>query len=312
MAKILVTGINGFAASHLARQLVDEGHEVHGTVRVRSDLYKLEDILNKITLHLVELTDSLSVEKIVRELKPNEVYHLAAQSFVRLSWDAPSETYRVNIDGTINLLEAIKKLDVQPAILITSTSEIYGEIEGMINEETPPNPLTHYGISKYAQDMIGRLYNRSFGMNIVLTRSFNITGPGRGSVFVDSSFAKQIADIEKGKQDSILHGNLESERDFVDVRDVVRGYVKALRSQRWGEVFCFGTGKPIKIQKILDILKSFSTLNITTKLDPKRLRPIDTKSMQCDYSKTKKILNWEPTIPLEQSLKDLLEYWRLK
>jgi len=194
MAKILISGISGFAASHLARELVKD-NEVHGTIRVRSNLSRLDDIKDKITFHMVEFTDALSVGKIVKEVQPDEIYHLAAQSYVKLSWDAPSETYRINIDGTINFLEAVRKLDVQPGVLITSTSEIYGEVDGLISEQTPPNPLTHYGISKYAQDMIGRLYHRSFGINIVISRAFNITGPGRGDVFVDSSFAKQIAEI---------------------------------------------------------------------------------------------------------------------
>src|SRR3990167_1060400 len=171
--KVLISGVNGFAASHLARQLVGEGHEVHGTVRTRSDLSKIKDL--DLKLHLMEITDSGCVEKIIKEVIPDEIYHLAAQSYVKLSWDAPLETYRINIDGTINILEAVRRLEIKPAILITSTSEIYGEVEGKINENTVPNPITHYGISKYAQDMIARLYHRSYGMNIVITRAFNIT-----------------------------------------------------------------------------------------------------------------------------------------
>lgn len=309
--RILVTGISGFAASHLARKLLKEGNEVHGTMRVRSNLSKIEDIKDKLHLHLIELTDPFIVENVINEVKPDEIYHLAAQSYVKLSWDAPIETYNINIAGTINLFEAVKKLKLDSRILVTSTSEIYGEIDGDINEDTVPNPITHYGISKYAQDMIARLYARSFGMKVVITRAFNITGPGRGEVFVDSSFAKQIADIEKGKEPLIEHGNLESERDFISIHDVIDGYVKALRSERWGEVFCLGSGKPVKIKDLLNSLIKLSThKGIKTRVDKKRLRPTDTKTMKCDYSKAKGVLGWQPKVPLEESLLELLNYWR--
>lgn len=306
--KILITGVNGFAASHLARQLVKEGHEVHGTVRTRSDLSKIKDL--DLKLHLMEITDSGCVEKIIKEIQPDEIYHLAAQSYVKLSWDAPLETYRINVDGTINLLEAVRKFCPKAHILVTSTSEVYGDVEGEINEQTTPKPNTHYGISKYAQDLIAQLYHRSYGLNIVITRSFNITGPGRASVFVDSSFAQQIAKIEKGAEPIIYHGNLESERDFVDVRDAVDGYIKALRSRKWGEVFCFGSGQPTKIRSLLNVLLVFARIPIATKEDPTRLRPTDTKTMKCDYTKAREILGWKPKIDLAHSLEDLLNYWR--
>ena len=309
--RILITGISGFAASHLARKLLSEGHEVHGTVRIRSDLSNIKDIKDKLQLHLIEMTDSFAVDNVVNGVQPEEIYHLAAQSYVKLSWDAPIETYRINVDGTINLFESVRKLKISPRILVTSTSEVYGEVNGAINEETIPNPITHYGISKYAQDMIARLYARSYNLKVVVTRAFNITGAGRADVFVDSSFAKQIAEIEKGKEPLIEHGNLESERDFVSVHDVIDGYIKALRSERWGEIFCLGSGKPVKIKVLLDSLIKLSTYKgIRTKVDKKRLRPTDTKSMKCDYSKAKRILGWKPKVPIEDSLEELLNYWR--
>ncbi|KKN59592.1 hypothetical protein LCGC14_0540550 [marine sediment metagenome] len=309
--RILITGISGFAASHLARKLLSEGHEVHGTVRTRSDLSNIKDIKDKLQLHLIEMTDSFAVDNVVNGVQPEEIYHLAAQSYVKLSWDAPIETYRINVDGTINLFESVRKLKISPRILVTSTSEVYGEVNGAINEETIPNPITHYGISKYAQDMIARLYARSYNLKVVVTRAFNITGAGRADVFVDSSFAKQIAEIEKGKEPLIEHGNLESERDFVSVHDVIDGYIKALRSERWGEIFCLGSGKPVKIKGLLDSLIKLSTYKgIRTKVDKKRLRPTDTKSMKCDYSKAKRILGWKPKVPIEDSLEELLNYWR--
>lgn len=310
MARILITGINGFAASHLARFLVNEGNEVHGTIRVRSDLHRIRDIQGKVTLHLVEITDFLSVSKVLSDIRPDKIFHLAAQSYVRSSWDSPLETYRINVEGTVNLLEAARRLDKVPHILITSTSEIYGEVDGVINENTRPEPNTHYGISKYAQDMIARLYHRAYGMPVILSRSFNVTGEGRASVFVDSDFAKQVVEIEQGKRTVIKHGNLESARDFTDIKDVVKGYVAIMNSERWGEVFCLAQGVSTKIQEVLDILKKNSMAEVRTEIDPSRLRPVDTKQMIADASKAKNELGWTPTVPLEQSLKELLNYWR--
>jgi GDP-4-dehydro-6-deoxy-D-mannose reductase len=312
--KILITGINGFAASHLARYLVNEGNEVHGTVRVpgRNDLYTIRDIEDKLTLHLTELTDFVSVETVLNKVQPDEIYHLAAQTFVKASWDSPLETYNTNICGTVNLFEVAKKLPKIPKILVTSTSEVYGETEGAQTEDTIPAPNTHYGISKYAQDLISRFYCKSFNMPVVITRAANITGSGRGDHFVDSSFAKQIAEIEKGVREPVIrHGNLETSRDFIDAKDTVRGYVMSLRSEKWGEVFCLGSGKLTKIKDLLNIMISLSTIKtIKTEVDPKRLRPVDTPFSFVDAKKANKVLGWYPKVPLKESLKDLLDFWR--
>jgi len=237
--KILVTGINGFAASHLARHLLSEGHEVHGTIRVRSDLHRIGDIRKNLILHTMELTDCLNVEKVIFDVKPDEIYHLAAQSAVRQSWDMPTENYRVNIDGTIFILEACRKLENKPRILNVSTCEVYGNTKDeIIDENTAGNPNTHYGISKYGQDMVGRLYYKAYDLPVITTRSFNVTGHGRAEVFVDSNFAKQVIEIELGLQEPVIkHGNLESVRDFTDIKDVVNGYVIALRQGTPGEVY---------------------------------------------------------------------------
>jgi len=312
MKKILISGVNGFASSHLARALADGKYELHGTVRVRSDLHRIEDIKDKLTLHLVELTDAHSIASVIDKVRPDEIYHLAAQSYVKSSWDSPLETMHINYDGTVNLLEAVRKIkDYKPAILITSTSEIYGHKEGWIDEETQPNPNTPYGISKYAQEMIALTYQKAYQMNIVISRSFNITGAGRVDKFVDSSFAKQIAEIEAGKRHPMLyHGNLDSERDFIDVTDAVDGYIKILRSNRWGEIFCLSSGKPTKIATLLEIMLSLSTTKITDTVNPDLLRPIDTPTMQGNSNKARKELNWNPDVTLGTSCKNLLDYWR--
>lgn len=308
---ILISGINGFAGSYLAELLVSEGHEVHGTVRIRADLHRIEHIKDKITLHYMELTDYLSVEGVILKVKPDEIYHLAAQSVVRQSWDMPMENYMINTLGTVHMFEACRKLEKKPAVLNVSTSETYGLVEGSINENTVQNPNTHYGISKLSQDFIGRLYYNAYGLPVVTSRSFNITGPRRSDAFADSNFAKQVAEIEAGKKEPVIkHGNLDSERDFVDVRDVMRAYVMMLRSGRYGEVFCVGSGQPRSIQFMLDVLlEKTDRKDIKDEIDPDRMRPVDTKTMKCDNTKIKS-LGWEPTISIEQSVEDTLNYWR--
>ncbi len=311
---ILITGINGFAASHLSRYLINKGDEVHGTVRIRSDLHRIEDIKKNLVLHTMELTDYLNVEKVINDVQPDEIYHLAAQSAVRQSWDMPSENYRINVDGTINILEACRKLENKPRILNVSTCEIYGNTKDeIINENTTTNPNTHYGISKYGQDMIGRLYYNAYGLSVVTTRSFNVTGHGRSDAFADSSFAKQVVSIELGLQEPVIkHGNLESLRDFTDVKDVVKGYIIALRKGELGEVYAIASGKLVSIQSMLDMLvKNSTATDIKDEIDPDRLRPMDTKGTRGDASKIR-ALGWEYTIPFEQSLIDLLEYWRVR
>jgi len=313
MKKILITGINGFAASHLARYLVNEGNEVHGTVRVRSDLHRIEDIKDNLKLHFVELTDYVNVEKVILDVKPEEIYHLAAQSTVGPSWIMPLETFRINVEGTINLLESCRKLIDKPAILNISTMEVYGEVDGIVDEKSFPNPNSPYGISKYAQEMIGRAYAKAYSLSVITSRSFNITGPGRIDAFVDSSFAKQIAEIELGiKEPVVKHGNLSTSRDFVDVRDAVNGYVMMLRSQMYGEIFCMCSGVSRSMQYLLDTLIGLSiNKSIRTEIDPSRFRPIDIKFMEGNCDKLKSFW-WKPEIQFEKSMEDLLNYWRNK
>jgi len=310
--KVLITGINGFAASHLARFLLDKGYEVHGTVRVRSDLHRIKDIKNNMQLHYVELSDTISINNLLLELKPDEIYHLAAQSFVKSSWEAPIETYTTNVLGTVSLLECVRNT-CTAKVVVTSTSEVYGDQKGILNEVTPPTPNTHYGVSKFSQDMIARLYADVYGMDVVVTRSFNITGAGRADVFVDSNFCKQIAEMEKYEEvDNILcHGNLESARDFTDITDVVKGYYLAMKKGIAGEVYCFCREEPTKIQDLLNLMLKHAKVDVRTEIDKSRFRPVDTATMIGDCSKAK-ALGWKVTVPLEQSIIELLNYWRAR
>lgn len=332
--KVLITGVPGFAASHLVKILLkhkagyDNTVEIHGTKRVRSDMYRLEKmgIADKITYHLIEMADAISVRNVIEKVMPDQIYHLAAQDYVKSSWDSPIETFNTNVNGIINLFEAIRrcypigeigftqKYLAFPKILITSTSETYGYHKEPIDEDTCQRPLNPYGISKLAMDMLAQLYSKAYNIPVVITRAFNITGWGRNDPFVDSNFAKQIAEIEIGKRDCIEHGNLQARRSFFDVEDAVRGYYFAMQHENKDicETFCFGPERSTSIEKLLQMMIDLSKCKIRTEYDPARSRPVDTPDMRCDASKAKTVLGWEPMVSLKDSLNDLLQYWRAR
>jgi GDP-4-dehydro-6-deoxy-D-mannose reductase len=312
--KALITGITGFAGSHLAELLLSEGAEVYGTARWRSKMENVEHLLDSIHLAECDLRDAGSVSKVIADVKPDHVYHLAAQSFVPSSWKAPAATLTTNIVGQLNLFEALRAHSPEARVQIAGSSEEYGlvlENELPITEENPLRPLSPYAVSKIGQDMMGYQYNRSYGMHVIRTRAFNHTGPRRGEVFATSSFAKQIAAIEAGKQEPVLRvGNLEAKRDFTDVRDVVRGYRLAVEKCEPGEVYniCSGVARPIG--DMLNVLLGLSSAKIKVEQDPDRLRPSDVPVLQGDSTKFSKRTGWKPVIPFERTMSDLLDYWR--
>jgi len=309
-----ITGITGFAGSHLAELLLKKGYEVHGLCRWRSRIENIERIKNK--LHLIEgdLLDLHSLQKAMMDVRPKLVFHLAAQSFVPASWTSPAVTLEINIVGSCNLFEAIRAAKIDPAIQIACSSEEYGLVkpeEIPIKETNPLRPLSPYAVSKLAMDYLGYQYFKSYGMRIVRTRGFNHTGPRRGEVFAESSFAKQIAEIEKGKKKPvILVGNLEAKRDYTDVRDMVNGYFLAATKGKPGEVYNICSGKAVKIAEVLEILLKMSKAKAKVVQDPSRMRPSDVPILQGDCSKFKRKTGWKPKIPLQKTLKDLLNYWR--
>ncbi|MFA5054970.1 MAG: GDP-mannose 4,6-dehydratase [Dehalococcoidia bacterium] len=313
MKKALITGITGFAGSHLAEHLLGKGIEVHGTDRWRS---KRENIKNiKGDLHLVnaDIRDGHSLDNVIKDIKPDYIFHLAAQSFVAMSWLAPADTIETNVVGTINLFEAVRRAGIDPVIQVAGSSEEYGMVypdEVPIKEDNPLRPLSTYGVSKVAADKLAYQYNKSYGLKTIVTRGFNHTGPRRGEVFVTSAFAKQIAEIEKGKEPVMYVGNLESRRDFTDVRDMVRAYLLAVEKCEPGEVYNICSGNAVKISEMLDLLLSMTKKKIKVKQDPDRIRPSDVELLQGDYSKFKKQTGWKPKIPFEKTMEDLLNYWR--
>jgi len=290
---ILVTGSNGFVGKHLVSLLRDRGDAVF-----EYDIKDGYDIL-----------DYECLRTVLDEIRPDEIYHLAAQAYVPESFSNPNRTVDMNIKGTINLLEAVKNLGIKPKILLACSSEEYGFVkpeECPIKETNELRPQSPYGVTKLACDLLGKWYTDQYGLHIVRTRAFNHTGPGRGEMYVTSSFAKQIAQIEKvgGK---LEHGNLDAVRDFTDVRDMVNAYTLAIKLDP--DVYNIGSGEGISIQSMLDILISY-TNNIKCKLDKSRIRKTEVPRLICDCGKFKSLTGWETKIPLKLTLLDLLNYWR--
>lgn len=339
--RALITGVTGMAGSHLAEYLLSRDDiEVYGTFRWRSRMDNLSDLarqgrLNVIqpgvadtsavarsgrerALNLVEidLLDPWAVRRVVSAVRPDFIFHLAAQSFVPTSWHAPAQTMQVNTVGQINLFEAIRSEGLSPRVHIAGSSEEYGLVhphEVPMRESNPLRPLSPYAVSKVAQEMLAWQYFRSYGLHTVVTRGFNHTGPRRGDVFVTSSFARQIAEIELGLRPPVVYvGDLKSKRDWTDVRDTVRGYWLALEKGVAGEVYNIGSGTTREVGEMLNVLLSLSTAKIDVKVDPSRLRPSDVTILWADYSKFKQQTGWEPHIPFETTMADLLNYWRAK
>jgi len=314
--KALITGITGFVGSHLAEYLIKENVEVYGISRWRSKTDNIDHIKDKINLQDADLLDAHSLYSIVENIKPDFIFHLAAQSYVVASWASPANTMETNLTGAVNLFEAVRKTGHDCSIQIACSSEEYGKVfpdELPIKETNPLRPLSPYAVSKIAMDYLGYQYHESYGLKIIRTRGFNHTGPRRGDVFAESTFAKQIAEIEKGKREPVvLVGNLEAQRDYTDVRDMVRGYYLAVQKGEPGEVYNICSGKAWKINKVLSFLLGLSKAKIKIKEDPDRLRPSDVPVLIGDNSKFVKQTGWHPEIPFEKTLEDLLNYWREK
>lgn len=312
--KVLITGITGFAGSHLAEFLLSKKYEVHGIERWRSKTENIDSFKDKLVVHECDIKDAHSVKKVIESVMPEKIFHLAAQSFVPTSWNAPSETITTNVIGELNIFEAVKELKINPWIQIACSSEEYGmvyENEVPIKETNPLRPLSPYGVSKVAQDLLGYQYHQSHNLNIVRTRTFNHEGPRRGDVFVTSNFAKQIAEIEKNKKPPVLYvGNLDARRDYTDVRDIVRAYWLATEKCIAGEVYNICSGRDWKIKDMLNYLLSLSKIKVEVKQDPARMRPSDVQILLGDGTKFTKQTGWKPEIPFEKTLEDLLNYWR--
>jgi len=313
--RILITGITGFVGSHLAEWALSRGADVAGALRWRSNTEHIEHLRGNLDLIPCDLRDLSSVRGLVEHARPNYIVHLAAQSFVAASWQTPAETLMTNAISQMNLFEAIRQLGSTARFLVIGSSEEYGLVEPdelPIRETNPLRPLSPYGVSKVTQDLMGFQYFKSYGLDIVRARAFNHSGPRRGEAFATSNFAKQVAEIEMSLRRPVVEvGDLKPSRDFSDVRDIVRGYWDLLERGTPGEVYNLCSGVDWPIERMLNFLLSQSTVRgIEVRTDPTRLRPSDIPVLRGSFEKIQQAVGWRPCIPLEQTLGDLLEYWR--
>lgn len=314
--KVLITGITGFVGSHLAEYILNlkEAHELHGICRWRSPKDNLACVYDRVSLHEADLLDPGSLIRTFKTVKPDVIFHLAAQSYVLSSFNSPVHTLWANVIGTTNLLEAVRILEIDPVIHICSSSEVYGQVtekDVPIRETCPFRPASPYAVSKVGEDMVALQYWLSYKIKTIRTRMFTHTGPRRGDVFAMSFFGKQIAAAELGLKDKIIRvGNLKSVRTFCDVRDAVRAYWIMTQKCIPGEVYNIGGNRTCTIGEALNILLSFSNAKMEIKVDPRLLRPSDvTLQIPC-IDKFHQETGWKPEIPLETTLKDILDYWR--
>ncbi len=314
--KILITGITGFVGSHLAEHILSlkQRHKIFGLCRWRSPRNNLSEVFDKISLLEADLGDVSSLSRLLKENKPDVIFHLAAQSYVLTSFNSPIQTLWTNVIGTANLLEAIRLTAIDPVVHVCSSSEVYGQAQKEdvpIKETCSLRPASPYAVSKVGEDMVAYQYWISHKIKTIRTRMFTHTGPRRGDVFALSFFAKQVAAAELNLCKPIIRvGNLKSVRTVCDVRDAVRAYWIMVNKCKPGEVYNIGGNRTLTVGEALDILLSFSQKKCEVKVDPELLRPSDiTLQIPC-IDKFKDETGWEPEIPLEKTLEDMLNYWR--
>ena len=311
--KALITGISGFVGSHLCDYvLAHTDWQVAGTVY--GPYRNIQGICSKLELYPAELSRLSVVEFVLDQARPDVIFHLAAMAVTGRSWRDPASTIQINAAMQANILQAIVNLKLDCRVIVVGSSEEYGAVtpdQLPIDETAPLRPLNPYAVSKVTQDMLGLQYYLSHGLDTVRVRPFNHIGPRQSPGFVVPDFASQVARIEVGAQEPVLHvGNLEARRDFTDVRDVVRAYYLLAVKGQAGQVYNVGSGRAYAIQHVLDEFLVHSTVPIQVVPDPERMRPSDIPLVRCDYGKLHACTGWEPTIPFEQSLADVLAYWR--
>lgn len=317
--RVLVTGISGFVGSYLAEYIFDNHPdvEVFGFKRWRSPMENIKHIEHKLNLIDGDLRDLTSVFTLIKEIKPDLIFHLASQSYVPVSYSTPNDTITTNVIGTVNLLEAVRLSGLDPMIHLCSSPEVYGEPNKEdipITESCPFRPVSPYAVSKVSEDMLGYMYYKAYNLKIVRSRAFTHTGPRQSSVFVTSSFAKQIASIfKKGTQEPVIKvGNLDSIRTFCDVRDTVKAYWLLLQYGEPGEVYNICGNETMTIREMLDKLLFVSgmrTIKPKIEVDASLLRPKDVTLQIANDTKFRKITGWEPEINFGQTLWDIFNYW---
>ncbi len=308
----LITGAGGFVGGHLCTYLLSHTDwEIVGTVFGQEETHSSNP---RLQLRTADLRQPDVVETLIDDVKPDSIFHLAAQSFVPDAFSDPWHTLENNIRSQLNLLEAVRKSNHETTFLVIGSNEEYGAPnpdELPQTEDNPLRPNNPYAVSKVGQDFLGLQYHLAYGIPVVRVRPFNHTGPGQSSRFVTPAFASQIARIEAGQQEPVVKvGNLEAARDFTDVRDIVQAYHLAVTEGKVGEVYNLASGEPHSIQELLDMLLSYSKMDIRVERDPERYRPVDVPVVCGSAEKFYQRTGWEPQIPFEQTLQDTLDYWR--
>jgi len=321
--KILITGMTGFVGSHLVDYLLglDEDIQIYGLRRWNlSRLRNVRHLLDnkRVTFMDCDITDPIGIRSVIEQISPDNIFHLAAESFVSASWKHPNHYMDVNFKGTVNILDAIKQVGINPRILITGSGEEYGEInedELPITEKTILRPVNPYAVSKIAQDLIGLVYFKSYGLNVIRTRAFNHEGPRRDNVFGIPWYAYQIARIEQGKQPPIVKvGHIEDKRNFTHVVDMVEAYYLAMKHCIPGELYLIGSEEKEQVHTFREALESLLKMSTVGKVkietDPNLVRPTSVPRLIGDSTKFKNLTGWKAKITYEQILKDTLVYWR--
>ena len=313
---VLITGIGGSGGSYLAESIVERHPRVavHGLSRWHSTTTQsnLSEIAGRVTVHESDLNDFGSVLAVLQEVRPDAIFHLASHANVRASFTTPNAVLANNILGTGNLLEAVRLSGLQPWIQLCSTSEVYGQVDPKdvpIREDAPLRPASPYAVSKVAQDLLGYSYFASYGMRVVRTRMFAYLNPRRSDLFA-TSFARQVARIEAGLQQELVHGNLDSVRTIIDVRDAMDAYWEALQHCAAGEAYNIGGATSMKVGDFLDRLKKMARVPIPSRVDPKLLRPADVTLQIPNVDKFAKATRWQPKYSFDESITHLFSYWR--
>lgn len=312
MKKALIIGAAGFVGNYLIDHIQKNCIWSIAVTKLPQEKIEKENI-DIYDLDILNLED---IFKLLKEVKPEYIFHLAAQSSVALSWKNPGVTVDINIKGSLNVLDAVRRLDYKPRILMIGSGEEYGHIrpeETPVREDNVLRPGNIYAATKACQNMISAIYHQAYQMDIMNVRAFNHIGPSQAPIFVVSDFCKQVADIEKGRQVPEIHvGNLGAKRDFTDVRDVVKAYVLLMEKGRAGETYNIGSGHAVEIRKVLDIILQYSAKDIQIVVDPARFRPVDVPIIEADIAKVCYDTGWKLEIPLETTIQETLNYWREK
>lgn len=309
MKKGLVIGAAGFVGRYLIREMKENSIEPYVTKLPHERLDGVEA-----RVYDLDIMDKEAIVALLMEIRPDYIFHLAAQSSVGLAWKNPILTVDVNIKGSINVMDAVRELFYKPRVLLIGSGEEYGHIqpgESPITETNLLRPGNIYAATKACQNMIGNIYSKAYDMELMMVRAFNHIGPGQAPMFVVSDFCKQVVEIEKGLREPVMMvGNLAARRDFTDVRDVVKAYVALVQKGEPGETYNVGSGNAREIRQILDLIISMSDKDVRVEIDPNKIRPVDVPIIEADITKLNRLTGWKPQIPLEQTVKETLDYWR--